>query len=194
MSKCRIYLSGAHSTGKTTILNDLKSHLNICFEEEIARKVIRQFMWERDEFMPDTNPKNFLKLNEEILRQQIQIDERYRRASEGFIVDRCIDPLIYIERYIGVEAKQNLDHIPDLTAWTESLKTALIFVVKPHKECIQDDSVRMPPRLEDIEEFHTTLMNEYQELNIPVYEIVELDRETRKTFILEKIRTTFPNV
>lgn len=74
------------------------------------------------------------------------------------------------------------------------LKTALIFVVKPHKECIQDDSVRMAPRLEDIEEFHTTLMNEYQELNIPVYEIVELDRETRKTFILEKIRTTFPNV
>jgi uncharacterized protein (UPF0248 family) len=52
----------------------------------------------------------------------------------------------------------------------------------------------MPPRLEDIEEFHTTLMNEYQELNIPVYEIVELDRETRKTFILGKIRTTFPNV
>jgi hypothetical protein len=30
-------------------------------------------MWERDEFMPDTNPKNFLKLNEEILRQQILI-------------------------------------------------------------------------------------------------------------------------
>jgi len=74
------------------------------------------------------------------------------------------------------------------------LKTALIFVVKPHKECIQDDSVRMPPRLEDLEEFHTTLMNEYQELNIPVYEIVELDIETRKTFILEKIRTTFPDV
>jgi predicted ATPase len=86
MSKCRIYLSGAHSTGKTTILNDLKSHLNICFEEEIARKVIRQFMWERDEFMPDTNPKNFLKLNEEILRQQIQIDERYRHASEGNVI------------------------------------------------------------------------------------------------------------
>lgn len=83
MSKCRIYLSGAHSTGKTTILNDIKSHLNICFEEEIARKVIRHFMWERDEFMPDTNPENFLTLNEEILRQQIQIDERYHRASEG---------------------------------------------------------------------------------------------------------------
>ena len=37
----------------------------------------------------------------------------------GFIADRCIDPLIYIERYIGVEAKQNVDHIAGLTAWTE---------------------------------------------------------------------------
>jgi hypothetical protein len=36
--------------------------------------------------MPDTNPKNFLKLNEEILRQQIQIDERYRHASEGNVI------------------------------------------------------------------------------------------------------------
>lgn len=83
---CRIYLSGAHSTGKTTILNDLKPFLNVQFEEEIARGVIRKFGWKRDDFLPETQPENFLKLNEEILRRQIQTDEENSLMFKGSLI------------------------------------------------------------------------------------------------------------
>ena len=83
MSVCRLYLSGAHSTGKTTILNDLKPYLTIRFEEEIARNVIKNLNWSRDEFLPETHPERFYELNEKILQRQIQMDERNSSFCQG---------------------------------------------------------------------------------------------------------------
>ncbi|CAC5418493.1 unnamed protein product [Mytilus coruscus] len=194
MSKCRIYLSGAHSTGKTTILNDLKPHLNLQFEEEIARRVIRKFSWKRDDFLPETQPENFLKLNEEILRRQIQTDEENGRISKDFIADRCIDPLIYVQKYIGDDALRKLRELPGVLEWTDRLKTALIFVIKPQKECIVDDEVRLSPKLEELDAFHNSILQEYKLLGIPVFEITDLDRQKRKAFILDKIQQRFPGV
>lgn len=194
MSACRIYLSGAHSTGKTTILKDLKDHLNVRFEEEIARNVIKRLNWNRDEFLPDKCPEKFFRLNEEILRQQILIDETHFKSDSDFIADRCIDPIIYVQRYIGNTAKEKLFKMTGLKEWFDRLKTALIFVIQPHKECIVDDSIRFPPHFHDLTEFHNAIMTEYQELNIPVYEIVELDRHARHKFIMDKIMRSYPQV
>ncbi|XP_071140689.1 uncharacterized protein [Mytilus edulis] len=194
MSKCRIYLSGAHSTGKTTILSDLKPFLNVQFEEEIARRVIMKLGWKRDDFLPETQPENFLKLNEEILQRQIQRDEENSIMSKDFIADRCIDPLIYVQKYIGNEALRKFREIPGVLEWTDRLKTALIFVVKPQKECIVDDEVRLSPKLEELDAFHNSILREYKLLGIPVFEITELDRQKRKAFILEKIQQRFPSV
>ncbi|XP_076077633.1 uncharacterized protein LOC143048073 [Mytilus galloprovincialis] len=194
MSMCRIYLSGAHSTGKTTILNDLKPFLNVQFEEEIARGVIRKFGWKRDDFLPETQPENFLKLNEEILRRQIQTDEENSLMFKDFIADRCIDPLIYVQKYIGDEASRKLRELPGVFEWTDRLKTALIFVVKPQKECIVDDEIRLSPKLEELDAFHNSILREYKLLGISVFEITELDRQKRKAFILEKIQQRFPSI
>ncbi|XP_063427271.1 uncharacterized protein LOC134710799 [Mytilus trossulus] len=194
MSTCRIYLSGAHSTGKTTILNDLKPFLNVQFEEEIARGVIRKFGWQREDFLPETQPENFLKLNEEIIRRQIQTEEENSFMSKDFIADRCIDPLIYVHTYIGDEALRKLREIPGVLEWTDRLKTAFIFVIKPQKECIVDDGVRLSPKLKELDVFHNSILREYKLLGIPVFEITELDRQKRKAFILEKIQERFPSV
>lgn len=70
----------------------------------------------------------------------------------------------------------------------------MIFVIKPHKECIQDDSVRLPPTLPELLKYHDAILREYKDLNIPVYEVIDLDREKRKTFVLKKIKEHFPNV
>ena len=80
----RIYVCGAHSTGKTTLINDLKPHLkNIRVEEEIARNIIRKYNWNRDDFLPDRNPGNFEKLNTEILMTHIEIDQENESKGIG---------------------------------------------------------------------------------------------------------------
>ena len=83
MSISKIYLSGAHSTGKTTLLNDLKPHLNVHVEEEIARSVIRTYGWTRTDFLPDTNPDNFLKLNKDILKLQVENERKCLDTLKG---------------------------------------------------------------------------------------------------------------
>lgn len=71
----RIYICGAHSSGKTTLLNDLRPHLDdFKAVEEVARGIIKKHGWTRDDFLPDKHPEVFQQLNEEIVSAQIAID------------------------------------------------------------------------------------------------------------------------
>ena len=80
----RIYICGPHSTGKTTLLHDLHPHLNgVKVIEEVARGIIRDHGWQRDEYLPDVHPETFLQLNREILEKQIQVD--FACSDEGKI-------------------------------------------------------------------------------------------------------------
>ena len=83
----KVYICGAHSTGKTTLLHDLKPYLkNIKLEEEIARKIIHQHGWNREDFLPDKHPDVFETLNTEILQAQVEIDNRNTELQQGRLV------------------------------------------------------------------------------------------------------------
>lgn len=53
--------------------------------------------------------------------------------------------------------------------------------LKPQEEYIVDDEVRLSPKLEELYEFHNSIL-----LGISVLEIKDPDRQKRKAFILEK--------
>lgn len=80
----RIYICGPHSTGKTTLLNDLKPHLgNIKIVDEVARGIIKKHGWARDDFIPQKHPDVFQQLNEEILAAQIEKERSYSALGQG---------------------------------------------------------------------------------------------------------------
>ena len=80
----RIYICGPHSTGKTTLVNDLRPHLgDITIVEEVARGIIKTHGWSRDDFRPDKHPDVFRQLNEEILIAQIETDKKYSSLGKG---------------------------------------------------------------------------------------------------------------
>ena len=75
MSTLKIFLCGPHSSGKTTLLNDIIPHLSdIKIVDEVARGVIQRLGWTRDDFAPEKHPDAFFKLNSEIIKEQIQQD------------------------------------------------------------------------------------------------------------------------
>ena len=84
MDVLKIFICGPHSTGKTTLLNDVIPYFkNIKVVDEVAREIIRQFGWKRDDFLPNKNPETFFKLNAEIIKEQIRQDLLNSQEGRG---------------------------------------------------------------------------------------------------------------
>ena len=101
----RVFICGAHSTGKTTLLNRLLSEpgVNLHPVNEIARNIIKENGWQRKDFEPKTNPETFYELQVKILQAQSRIDKELCNESCSYISDRGIDPIIYCQMYLGKE-------------------------------------------------------------------------------------------
>ncbi|KAL4220913.1 hypothetical protein ACF0H5_019179 [Mactra antiquata] len=185
----RIYICGPHSTGKTTLLNDLRPYLNnIKVAEELARGIIKAHGWSRDDFHPVKHPDIFKQLNEEILDAQVKVDDECTKLGEDFISDRAIDPIVYIGFYIDDRDKNSLYEHPGVKTWLLRLKQSLIFLIYPHQECLEDDNVRLTPTLAELIRFHDSFEKELQMHDIPYIKVTELDRQSRVTRVLDEIK------
>lgn len=101
----RVFICGAQSTGKTTLLKDLisESGQDLHTVNEIARNIIAENGWQREDFNPRTRPDTFYDLQVKILRAQLRIDEELCSKNRSYISDRGLDPIIYCQTYLGEE-------------------------------------------------------------------------------------------
>ncbi|XP_074652862.1 uncharacterized protein LOC141907185 [Tubulanus polymorphus] len=186
----RIYICGAHSTGKTTLLHDVIPHLkNIHVVEEVARKIIERNGWSRNDFQPSKNPEMFRRLNTEIIEEQMRIDEHNTSQNIDFISDRGLEPLVYCEYYINSEAKRELLELPGLRTWLNRLKRSLLFVVSPHVECLSEDGVRLQSSISELRSFTELLVRELDKHQIPFILIDNLNRQERINLVLDYIKS-----
>ncbi|XP_045215469.1 uncharacterized protein LOC123565739 [Mercenaria mercenaria] len=184
----RIYICGPHSTGKTTLLNDLRPYLgNIKVVEEVARDIIKSHGWARKDFHPEKHPDIFQQLNAEILAAQIETDVKYTSMRQDFICDRALDPIIYCGFYIDERAKEAMYELDGIDQWFESLRKSLVILVSPHLECIRDDTVRLTSSLEELQEFYVKFEEELQRNNIKYMKLAQLDRQERVNIVLNEI-------
>ena len=111
----RVFVCGAHSVGKTTLVNAVGKELNLRVETEVARKVIKDLNLRREDFDPKTNPSQFEELQERILEAQCKMEEHNSRNGTPYIADRGIDPVVYSLLYLGEGSMKKLLNLP----WTE---------------------------------------------------------------------------
>ncbi|XP_011451573.3 uncharacterized protein [Magallana gigas] len=189
MESLRIYISGAHSTGKTTVIHDLLPYLpGVRVEVETARRIINSHGWRRDDFHPDRSPELFEQLNREILLANIELEKENFVAQRGFLCDRCLDPMAYMEMYLGPEALERAVHTEGLSDMIARLQTSVIFLIEPQPECISDDSVRLVSTLDELRAYSTHLKRLYARFHIPYVTVPMLDRQERVSFILQYLR------
>lgn len=108
----RVFICGAHSVGKTTLVNEVGKQLNLHVEAEVARKVITDLNLRREDFDPKTNPSKFEELQERILEAQCKVEEKHSRSGTPYIADRGIDPLVYSLMYLGENSMKRLLSLP----------------------------------------------------------------------------------
>jgi len=75
------------------------------------------------------------------------------------------------------------------------LRSAEIFVVTPHVECIADDGVRLSkPSMDELQRFTDVMLAQLQQHSIPHHIISVLDRQLRVEQIVEVVRAKKPSL
>jgi predicted ATPase len=139
----RIYLVGAHSTGKTTLARWIRDRYGIPMISEVARGVLAEMEAQLDALRTDLALVN--RYQREVFERQIEAESRH---AGPFVSDRAFCNLAYAAHHSHV-----LPEIVNdcrLRTYMDSVREGLVFFVRPHKELVRPDGVRAGLDWEDV--------------------------------------------
>lgn len=119
----RAFICGAHSVGKTTLVDEVGKETGLHVEREVARKVIQELNLQREDFDPKIHPEKFEELQFRIVEAQCEVERRNVALDRPYIADRGIDPIVYSIVYLGETATTRLLDLPStkecIERWVE---------------------------------------------------------------------------
>lgn len=182
MEPLRIYVCGAHSTGKTTLARHLAQELGLPLINEVARQVMAEMELSFETMRVDL--RQVSQYQREVFRRQIHVEERF---PEGFVSDRAFCNLAYAARHSNA--------LPDLLASQEAQdyfvhlrRHGLVFFVRPHRECMQDDGFRERVAWDEINRIDGILDFVFSWQQIPCIGIGELNMKDRVRTAMTAVR------
>lgn len=139
----RIYVCGAHSSGKTTLVRYISEKYKLPMITEVARKVLVESEIPLERLRTDLDLVD--KYQEEIWNRQI-IEER--NALGSFVSDRGFDNIAYAAEHSNLCSK--LVAGPKIDDYVREMKKGVIFFVRPDKGLLTEDNVRESPTWESV--------------------------------------------
>ncbi len=132
----RIYFTGCHASGKSTLARLVSKEYNLPFLSEVARTVLAE-----KEISLETLRVNLDAIDNyqtEVFNRQIQEEKKY----ESFVSDRSFDNLAYMAQH-GTQLHKLIND-DSCKNYIESLrkKDVIFFLVKPSKATMKNDGVR----------------------------------------------------
>lgn len=133
----RIYLVGAHSTGKTTLARWIRDRYGIPMISEVARGVLAEMEAQVDRLRADVDLVN--RYQAEVFLRQARAEAEAEQQG-AFVSDRAFCNLAYAAQHGTILAEVARD--PRLAAYMEGVRRGLVFFVRPHQRLLQADGVR----------------------------------------------------
>jgi predicted ATPase len=133
----RIYLSGAHSCGKSTLANYIANRYQLPLLTEAARIVLSEKELRLDTLRSDLDLVD--EYQAAVFHRQLQQETE----QNEFVSDRCLlDVLAYSAQHTRIA--EQLFKTKELETYLETLreKDVFIFFVRPTKATMKDDGVR----------------------------------------------------
>jgi predicted ATPase len=139
----RIYLVGAHATGKTTLARWIRDRYGIPMISEVARGVLAEMEARLERLRTDLDLVN--RYQAEVYLRQIEAEE-----SQGgsFVSDRAFCNLAYAAHHATILAEVAAD--PRLARYMESVRRGVVFFLRPHSSLLEDDGVRAGVEWEEV--------------------------------------------
>ncbi len=139
----RIYLVGAHSTGKTTLARWIRDRYGLPMISEVARGVLAEMEARLDALRTDLELVD--RYQREVFERQIQAEAEQRGA---FVSDRAFCNLAYAAHHSTILADIFRDRrLADYMAWVRS---GIVFFLRPHRELVTADGVRAGLEWEEV--------------------------------------------
>jgi nicotinamide riboside kinase len=168
----RIYLVGAHATGKTTLARWIRDRYQVPMIAEVARGVLAE-MEERLE----------------TLRTDIDLVDRYQAAvfarqidaeaaiNGSFVSDRAFCNLAYAAHHSGILGRIFRD--PRLEQYMSWVKRGLVFFLRPHQELLVDDGVRAGVEWEEVIRIDGMVKLLLEQFDVPYIPVASLSMQER---------------
>lgn len=139
----RVYLVGAHATGKTTLARWIRDRYGLPMISEVARRVLAEM-----EVPIEALRANLHLVNEfqaRVFEGQIEAEA----AHEGpFVSDRAFCNTAYAAHHSIILPEIAGD--PRLARYMDSVREGVVFFLRPHKELLANDGVREIPSWDDV--------------------------------------------
>lgn len=198
-----IYIIGAQSTGKTTLVKALQSYFDtnqpqysaspsLLVQPQVIKEVARKVLVEHGFTAQDitSSPSRALALQELILKAQAAAESAALSSGNWIISDRSgVDPIVYTRKYVSESAASSLAKFPEGMELQNRMKNSLVVVCEAGVDWLIDDGVRlMPGSWDEWMNTHHLFCSCLEELGLE-YEVVTNDMtdiNERVSFVLEK--------
>ncbi len=139
----RVYIAGAHSTGKTTLARWVSRHFELPLVTEVARSVLAEM--ELPLTVLRTDIDRTLQFQREVFARQSEAEDF---AGKRFVSDRTFDNLAYMAHHtMGLRGI-----LPEAEKYAERLRApgSIVFFIRPHRDLLFEDGVRASVVWEEI--------------------------------------------
>ncbi len=143
MNPLRVYLVGAHATGKTTLARWIRDEFGLPMISEVARGVLAEMEAQLDGLR--SNVALVDRYQREVFERQIEAEA----AQPGsFVSDRAFCNLAYAAHHATVLSSIASDS--RLGDYMDSVRSGLVFFLRPHPELVVGDGVRAGVAWEEV--------------------------------------------
>jgi nicotinamide riboside kinase len=139
----RVYLVGAHSTGKTTLSRWIRDAYGLPMLSEVARTVLAELEMDLDSLRANLDAVD--RYQSEVFHRQVSLE---RGVGGGFVSDRAFCNLAYAAQHSTILAR--LVRGPEFESYMRWVSGGLVFFVRPHRELVCADGVRAGLDYEEI--------------------------------------------
>ncbi len=139
----RIYLVGAHATGKTTLARWVRDRYGVPMIAEVARGVLAEMEARLDTLRTDIDLVN--RYQREVFRRQIEAEHK---VAGPFVSDRAFCNLAYAAHHSTILGEIFRDR--RLAEYMHWVREGLVFFLRPHRELVVADGVRAGLEWEEV--------------------------------------------
>ena len=168
----RIYMVGAHSTGKTTLARWVRDQYSLPMIAEVARGVLAEMEAQLDSLRTDIDLVD--RYQEMVFERQIAAE---RKQPGSFVSDRAFCNLAYAAHHSTILS--NIASDPRLAAYMESVRGGLVFYLRPHPELVRADGVRAGLEWEEVVRIDGMVKLLLEMFDVPYIPIESLSMQER---------------
>ena len=139
----RIYLVGAHSTGKTTLARWVRDAYGVPMITEVARGVLAEMEAQLDSLRSDIALVN--RYQREVFLRQLATE---MEQPGSYVSDRSFCNLAYAASHSTILSEMADD--PRLADYMGKVRQGIVFFVRPHPELLAQDGVRETADWEEV--------------------------------------------